>query len=136
LTKVAEDCGVTIAKEFEPDFIAGSTADMLRLFEEVPSPNLAANVDLGHVYLCDPDPIADLQQFGKKMVHGHISGMPAGQHDHLIPQEGNMDLSRYLNVLKEMGFEGGLGLDLYKYDYEAVSKEAVAYLHLLLQSVL
>lgn len=126
LTQVAEDCGVTIAKEFEPDFIAGSTADMIRLFNEIPSPNLAANVDLGHVYICDPHPIATLRQFGSKMVHGHISGMPAGQHDHLIPQEGEMDVALYLRTLKEMGFKGGLALDLYKYDYEAVSKEAVA----------
>ena len=128
LVAVAEDHGVTLAEEFEPGFIVGSTADLLRLFDAIPSPNLAANLDLGHAFLCDPDPLASIRQLGGKIVHGHVENMKAGVHDHLLPHEGDMDLRAYLRVLREIGFEGGLALDLYKHDYEAVAGDAVAYL--------
>ena len=128
LVKMAEDEGVILAQEFEPGFIVGSTADLLRLFDEIPSPNLTANFDLGHAFLCDPDPLAAIRQVGQKIVHGHIENMTTGRHDHRIPQEGDMDLSLYLSTLVEVGFEGGLALDLYQYDYAAVAPQAIAFL--------
>jgi len=128
LVDIAADLGVTLAQEFEPDFIVGSTADLLRLFDEIPSPHLAANLDLGHVFLCDPAPLDAIRQLGDKIVHGHVENMAAGVHDHLLPHEGDMDLGAYLSALAETGFTGGLALDLYKYDYEAIAPAAIAYL--------
>lgn len=135
MVEIAADHGVILAEEFEPGFVVGTTAELLRQFDEIPSPHLAANVDLGHVFICDPNPLQSLAQIGGKIVHCHISGMPAGQHDHLIPQEGDMDLSLYLRALRSAGFDGALALDLYKYDYEAVAKGAVDYLHQLLAQI-
>lgn len=126
LVRLAEDCNVILAQEFEPGFIVGSTADLLRLFEEIPSLNLAANLDLGHVFLCDPDPMAAIRQIGPKIVHGHIENMHSGVHNHLLPSEGDMDLVAYLSTLREVGFEGALALDLYQYDYEAIATQAIA----------
>jgi sugar phosphate isomerase/epimerase len=126
LVELAESLGVTLAQEFEPGFIVGSTMDLLRLFAEIPSPALAANLDLGHVFLCDPDPLDAIAQVGGKIVHGHIENMRAGVHNHLLPQEGDMDLPAYLGALRQAGFAGSLALDLYAYDYEAVAPEAVA----------
>lgn len=123
---------VVVAEEFEPGFIVGSTADLLRLFEEIPSPYLAANVDLGHLFLCDPDPLHSISQLGPKIVHCHIENMRTGVHDHLLPQEGDMDLLAYLGALSDVGFEGGLALDIYKYDYQQVAPQAVAYLRQLI----
>jgi sugar phosphate isomerase/epimerase len=128
LVAVAEHEGVTLAKEFEPNFVVGSTADLLRLFADIPSERMAANLDLGHVFLCDPDPLAAVRQVGDKMVHGHVENMRHGVHDHLVPQEGDMDLAAYLSALKAIGFSGGLALDLYKHDYELVAPSALAYL--------
>ncbi|RPJ39901.1 MAG: sugar phosphate isomerase/epimerase, partial [Chloroflexi bacterium] len=126
LVELAESLGVTLAQEFEPGFIVGSTADLLRLFAEIPSPALAANLDLGHVFLCDPDPLSAIAQLGGKIVHGHVENMRAGVHNHLLPQEGDMDLPVYLSALRQAGFDGALALDLYAYDYEAVAPEAIA----------
>ncbi len=128
LVAVAEAHGVTLAEEFEPGFIVGSTADLLRLFDAIPSPNLAANLDLGHVFLCDPDPLAAIRQLGGRIAHGHVENMKAGVHDHLLPHEGDMDLPAYLRALRDAGFTGGLALDLYRHDYEAVAGDAIAYL--------
>lgn len=132
LVAIAEECGVVLAEEFEPGFVVGSTAELLRLFEEIPSSHLAANLDLGHLFLCDPDPLDSIGQVGGRIAHCHISNMPRGVHDHEIPQKGDMDLRAYLRTLHEVGFAGGLALDLYKYDYETVAPEALACLRTML----
>jgi sugar phosphate isomerase/epimerase len=135
LADVAERNNVILAEEFEPNFVVGSTEDLLRLFEAVDSPALAANLDLGHVFLCDPYPIAAIHQGGKRIVHCHIENMASGVHDHLLPQEGDMDLKVYLQALHDVGYTGGLSLDLYRHAYEAVAAEALAYLRGLLDEL-
>ena len=132
LVAEAEACGVLLAEEAEPGFIVDSTAKLLRLFEDIPSAHLAANLDLGHMFLQDPDPLAAIAQVGAKIAHGHVENMRAHVHDHQLPQEGDMDLRAYLAALRRAGFEGGLALDLYRHDYEAVAPEALAYLRGLL----
>ena len=126
--KVAEANGVTLALEFEPNFVVGTTADLLRIFEEIPSPSLAANMDLGHVFLCDPDPMQAIRDVGPKMVHGHVENMLTGIHNHRLPDDGDMDMGQYIKAVAEIGFTGGIALDLYNEDYEQVSPAAIAYL--------
>jgi len=135
LADVAELAGVILAQEFEPNFVVGTTADLLQLFEAVDSPALAANLDLGHVFLCDPDPSAAIRAVGDRIVHCHVENMAAGVHDHLLPQEGDMDLTQYLHVLADVGYTGPLSLDLYKYDYEGIAPETIAHLRGLLREI-
>lgn len=135
LTAVAEEYDVILAEEFEPGFIVGSTAHLLRMFDEVGSPNLAANLDLGHLFLCDPDPLQSIRQVGEKVMHCHISNMPAGVHDHEIPQKGDMDLRTYMAALQSIGFSGGMALDLYKYEYESIAPESIQCLRGLMESL-
>lgn len=135
LADVAERNNVILAEEFEPNFVVGSTEDLLSLFEAVDSPALAANLDLGHVFLCDRYPIAAIHQVGRRIVHCHIENMAAGVHDHLLPQEGDMDLKVYLQALHDVGYTGGLSLDLYRHEYEVVAGEAIAYLRGLLDEL-
>jgi sugar phosphate isomerase/epimerase len=132
LVEVAEKHGIILAQEFEPGFIVGSTAQLLRLFDELPSRFLAANVDLGHLFLCDPDPVASIAALGPRIVHGHVENMARGIHEHLLPTEGDMDMPRYIAALEHAGFTGGLALDLYKQDYEAVAPREIAFLRSLM----
>lgn len=133
LVAVAEAHNVVLAEEFEPGFIVGTTAELCRLFEAIPSPHLAANLDLGHVFLCDPDPIQAIHEVGDKIVHCHIENMRTRIHVHHIPQEGDMDLGAYIAALADVGFTGGLALDLYNEVYEEVAGEAIAYLRGLIE---
>jgi sugar phosphate isomerase/epimerase len=135
LVDIATDHEVVLAQEFEPDFIVGTTTDLLRLFDEVPSPYLAANLDLGHAFICDSDPLQSIAQIGDKIVHCHIENMPTRLHDHLLPHEGDMNLGAFLQALAQVGFAGGMALDLYKYDYEAVASEAIAYIRRLVAQI-
>ena len=128
LVQVAEEVDVVLAQEFEPGFIVGCTADLHRLFAEVPSGHLQANLDLGHVFLCDPDPMAAIASLRGRIVHCHIENMACGVHCHLPPWEGDMDLAAYLRALDAIGYVGPLALDLYNEDYEQVGARAVSFL--------
>ncbi len=134
MAEVAERHGVTLALETEPNFVVGTTAELHRLIEDVGSDRLAANLDLGHAFLCDPDPLEAIRSLAGRIAHGHVENMPAGEHRHLPPQspEGAMDLGAYLATLREVGFTGGLALDLYKEDYEQIAPESIAFLRQLL----
>jgi len=135
LVEVAESSGVILAEEFEPGFIVGSTADLHRLFDAIPSPNLTANLDLGHVFLCDPDPIVAIKSLEGRVSHCHIENMKAGVHKHLPPDEGDMELGQYLSALQGIGFEGPMALDLYGCDYQVIAARAVPYLRQLMDGI-
>ena len=132
LVNLAENNGIVLAMEFEPGFIVGSTQELLKLFSALPSAHLAANLDLGHAFLCDADPMASIQQLGQKIVHCHVENMKQGVHEHLLPWEGDMALDTYMLALQQVGYTGGLALDLYKHDYEAVASKSIIYLRQLM----
>lgn len=134
IVNVAASLALQIAIEFEPNFIVGTTNDLHRLFEEIDSEWLGANLDLGHVFLCDHDPMKAINSLKGKVFHTHIDDMLTGVHDHLIPGHGDMDIASYINALKKIGYDGVLGIDLYKYNYEEISEEAISYLNNLLNN--
>ena len=135
LCTIAEGCGVRLAIEYEPNFIVGDTASLLRLCDDVGSDALAANLDLGHVFLIEADPLGAIRRLGARTAHCHVEGMATGVHKHLLPWEGDLDLGEYLAVLAEVGFEGALALDLHKADYAAAAPACFSYLRGVLDKV-
>ncbi len=125
LVHAAEESGTSLAIEFEPGFVVGSSARLLELFEDIPSANLAANLDLGHVFLCDPDPVEAILSLGNRIVHCHVEDMAEGVHSHLTPGDGDMDLGKYFRALDAVGFDGNLALDLYDCDYEREARRSI-----------
>lgn len=128
LVREAEACGVRLALETEPGFICGTTAQLLQLRDEIGSDALCANMDIGHAFLCDPDPLGAVAQLGELIVHCHLEDMRRGVHDHLVPGRGDMDLAAFVSALENAGVSGPAALDLYGYDYEKVAPQALEYL--------
>lgn len=135
LAAIAEEVGVDLAIEFEPGMVCGCTADLLRLREEVGSPALKANLDIGHVFLCDPDPLQAICDSKDMVVHGHVENMWRGVHRHLAPHHGDMDLNDYFKTIADIGFDGAMALDLYQDDFEDICADAVTYLKNLLKTL-
>ncbi|MBE6935303.1 MAG: sugar phosphate isomerase/epimerase [Ruminococcaceae bacterium] len=127
LAAAAEELGLRLAVEYEPGFVIDSTELLLKAFAEIDSPVMGINCDIGHVFLCDPDPMKAIEQSAPYILQCHVENMATGIHNHLVPWEGDMDLSAYLNKLREVGFDGGLGLDLYQYEYADVCADCAAY---------
>lgn len=128
LCRVAEENDVKLAMEFEPGFVIDHTNILLRLIREVNSSALKINLDIGHVFLQDPDPLQAIAMCKGLVAHAHVENMQHGVHNHLVPYEGDMDLAAYLAQLKRIGFDGCAALDVYQYDYEKVAAESLRYL--------
>lgn len=127
LCREAEKRGVLLCEEFEPNFVCGSSEQMLRLFDEVGSHALAANMDLGHVFLCDKEPLNMIRRVGGRIAHCHIENMGTGVHSHKPLYEGDMDIPSYIDTLKEIGYAGQLSFDYYHEDYVKVAPRVIDY---------
>jgi len=127
LAKAAKELGLKLAVEYEPSFVIDNTDLLLKAFKEIDSDVMGINCDIGHVFLCDKDPMKAIEQSAPYILQCHVENMAKGVHDHLVPWEGDMNLAEYIGKLKEIGFKGGLGLDLYKYEYADVCAESAKY---------
>jgi sugar phosphate isomerase/epimerase len=129
LAQEAEKRHIKLAKEFEPKYICGSTANLLKVFEFVKSDALFANLDIGHVFLCDEKPIEIISRLGDRVAHCHIENMKTGIHNHLPFYEGDMDLPSYIQALKNLNFDGQMSFDYYNDGYMDVAKECIEYFY-------
>jgi len=127
LCEVASDNGVTLAVEFEPNFVVGTTKQTLQLIEDVASDALRINMDIGHVFLEDPNPMEAIASCKGMVVHAHIENMAKGVHRHIVPYEGDMNLKEYFMQMQAIGFNGFASIDLYDYDYEAVAERSIRF---------
>ncbi|MCX7600272.1 MAG: sugar phosphate isomerase/epimerase [Armatimonadetes bacterium] len=113
LAASAAQAGVTLAVEPEPGLMVSSVADALRLLDEVDSPALAVNLDVGHAFLTEGDVVAAIGALAGTIVHVHFEDMPATEHRHLLPGQGDMPLADVVVALWDAGFRGVLTVDLF-----------------------
>lgn len=125
LLDTAKDLGVRIAIEPEVNNLITSTADFLNLVDYMGRDNLVCNLDVGHAFLTDPDMYDSIRKLGKLIAHSHVEGMARGEHIHLLPGEGDMDLRSIIGAMRDVGFDGALALDIYIHDYEEVMADCV-----------
>jgi len=113
-TKIAEKLGVNIAVEPEPLLVVDDTDDMIRLMNEVGSPNLKVNLDIGHAYITDPDLNDSIKRLGDSIVHAHIEDIKDKVHNHLELGQGDIDLASMDAAFKEIGYDGYYVVDLFR----------------------
>jgi sugar phosphate isomerase/epimerase len=109
----AEGLGLRVAVEPEPGLSVGGSAEMQALLDLRRSPSLAVNLDVGHAFLTDPDVCASIRTLGSAIAHTHLEGMPAREHKHLLPGEGDLDLVAVCRTLAEIGYQGYYTIDLF-----------------------
>ncbi len=109
----AEALGVRVAIEPEPGLAVGSSEEMRQLINRVAWPWLGVNLDVGHAFLTDRDVCESIRLLGPAIFHTHIEGMPAGEHKHLLPGAGNLDLGAVFRALDQIGYQGYLTVDLF-----------------------
>jgi len=133
LYSIAKDLNMRLLVEPEPVYVLYSTQDWLRLNDEIDC-DIYANIDLGHAFLTDNDPLDDIKKVGGKVAHCHIENMAKDVHNHLLPWEGDMDLKAYIDTLRDIGFDGPLALDLYRDNYMEVAKSCFEYIKKLIDN--
>lgn len=101
------------------------------LRRRVDHPLLGLTLDIGHLHCQGEVPIADhLRQWKELLWNVHIEDMRRGVHDHLMFGEGEIDFAPVLATLGEIGYSGGVHVELSRHSHDAVetARRSLAYL--------
>ncbi len=114
MAPLAEKHGVTIAIEplnrKETNFI-NSLAEGVEIVEAANSPRIQLLCDIYHMMVED-EPASEIVKYGKYIVHCHI----AEKEERTPPGVKGDDFRPYLGALKQIGYQGGLSIECFKYD--------------------
>jgi L-ribulose-5-phosphate 3-epimerase len=122
LCDYAEPKGVRLAFEPEP----GMFIDTIARFDDIERfmrrPNFGLTLDVGHLHCMGELPIAShIHRCSEKLWNVHIEDMRHGVHDHLMFGEGEMDFPPILRALREIGYDGGVHVELSRHSHDAVN---------------
>ena len=129
LCAIAEDNGVKIAIEVEPNQLFHNLKRFFDMADKVNSPAFKLNFDVGHIYLSEIDLMEAIDKSKDFIVYSHIENMCMGEHCHKLPWDGDIDLLPVYRKLKETCYDGAVSLDIYLQDYEKVSPKCVEYIN-------
>jgi sugar phosphate isomerase/epimerase len=112
----AEELGVSILIEPEPDLLIENSQQMNSFISEFQSNCLGVNFDVGHFFCVGEAPEKALETLFEKTGHIHIEDIAATrEHKHLIPGLGAMDYDSFFKRLQELGYKKDICLELYPY---------------------
>lgn len=116
LCKHAEDFGVTLLVENQPDATGGRfgsrVADLLELIQMVGAPNVGVCFDVAHAVVSTGGWEAELRACLPYVRSVHASDTRGAEDEHLPLGDGAVDWRRVAAVLEEAGFDGGLVLEV------------------------
>ncbi len=132
----AENAGVTILIEPEPDLLIERTDQFLAFVKEIQSSSIGLNFDVGHFYCVGEDPSRAFEVLYPWARHIHIEDIAADRtHHHLIPGRGAIEFGKFFQTLAESGYDGDVCVELYTYaeNPDMAGKESLEHLYPLLQ---
>ena len=110
---------VLIAFEPEPGMFIDTTAAFEELLGRIDAPNLRLTLDVGHLHCQGELPIPDvIRRWALRLVNVHIEDMRRGVHEHLMFGEGEIDFPPVLQALSEVGYRGGVYVELSRHSHE------------------
>jgi sugar phosphate isomerase/epimerase len=127
----AEQVGVDVLVEPEPDLLIETSDQFLELAERFDSPRMRCNFDAGHFFCVGEDPASLVSKLGAYTPHYHLEDIPADRtHEHTQLGEGGMDVDGFLETLEDAGHEGFVTIELYPYEEtaEETARDAMGYL--------
>lgn len=114
LADYAGEKEVRVGIEYEPGFLLEYSEELANLLEEISSPWIGANLDLGHSYLLGEEPAEVAKALNGRIFHMHIEDIKDGRHHHLIPGTGDMDFESMLGAF-DGHYRGFYTVELYTY---------------------
>jgi L-ribulose-5-phosphate 3-epimerase len=116
----AQPRAMKLGFEPEPGMFLESFAQFEQLLERVDSPLFGLTIDIGHVHCVETGPIGDyLQHWGARLFNVHIEDMCQGVHEHLRFGEGEIDFEPVVQALAEIGYTGGVHVELGRHSHMA-----------------
>jgi sugar phosphate isomerase/epimerase len=109
---IAARHGKTVIMEPRVGEVICSVDSLLRLIEHVDRPNFKANFDTAHFSAQRENVALALTKLRGKFANIHIADNDPRNVAHVPLGDGAIDWREFFRVLKEMGYDGYLGLDL------------------------
>ena len=124
----ATERGVHVAFEPEPGMLIDSMARYAELLERLDSPQLKLTLDVGHLHCQGETPIGDyIVRWSDRLVNVHLEDMRAGIHEHLMFGDGEIDFPPVIRALAEIGYQGGIYVELSRHGHQAPTAVRRAY---------
>jgi sugar phosphate isomerase/epimerase len=114
----AEAKQVPIGFEPEPGMLIDTMRSWEELLARIDAPGLRLTLDIGHVICQEEMPVDDvLGRWADRLVNVHIEDMVPGVHEHLMFGEGQIDFPPVLRALRDLGYAGGLYVELSRHSH-------------------
>jgi L-ribulose-5-phosphate 3-epimerase len=121
LCDLAARFGVRLAFEPEPGMLIDRMTEYAELYERVGHPALGLTLDIGHLHCQGETPISDhIRRWQRVLWNVHIEDMRRGVHDHLMFGEGEIDFGPVMSTFREIGYSGGVHVELSRHSHDAV----------------
>lgn len=112
--------GVLVGFEPEPGMLVDSIVKYDELLNLINAPNLRLTLDLGHLECQQELPMVNfIRRWGRRIVNVHVSDMKAGAHEHMMLGEGDVDFTPAFQALVDVGYQGGLHVELSRHSHDA-----------------
>jgi sugar phosphate isomerase/epimerase len=128
---LAEELGVKILVEPEPDLLMENTAEFKSFIADVRSPAVGVNFDIGHFFCAGEDPAAAFEELFEWVGHVHIEDIaPDRVHHHRIAGHGAIQFPDIFRAMVDLGYRGDISLELYPYvdTPEAAGRESLEHM--------
>lgn len=133
---LAEQLGVKILVEPEPDLFIENTAEFKFFIRDIKSPAVGLNFDMGHFFCAGEDPAAAFEELFEWIGHVHLEDIAATRvHHHLIAGHGVIQFLDIFNTMARLNYQGDISLELYPYvdTPESAGRESLYYLRPIFQ---
>jgi len=135
ICEAAAKYGVKLGIEYEPGLLVERAAELAEVIERVGSPELGANLDIGHSYLDGESPEVAVALLAGRIWNVHVEDIRNRKHFHLVPGDGDLPFGRYFDALRQVGYDGFLTVELYSFPDQPVEagRRSLQYLTTLLR---
>ena len=131
VVSLAEELGVMILVEPEPDLMIETSAQFKEFIKDVQSKSIGLNFDIGHFFCVGEDPKKAFEELFQWVGHIHIEDIdPNREHNHLIAGRGGIDFKDIFDSMARLEYQGDISLELYTYQDNPVEagQESLEYL--------
>lgn len=131
LADYAAERQVRLAFEPEPGMFIDTMPKVGELRRRVARDNFGLTLDIGHLHCQGETPIAQqIRAWREVLWNVHIEDMRRGVHEHLMFGEGEIEFPPVLAALKQIGYAGGVHVELSRHSHDAVnmSRRALEFL--------
>jgi len=127
----AEDKGVHLLVEPEPDLLIERTAEFTAFIRDVQSAAVRLNFDIGHFFCVGENPSRSFETLFEWIDHIHLEDIAADRvHHHLIPGRGAIPFLELFQRIAASSYPGDICLELYTCveDPESAGRESLNHL--------